>query len=88
MEEPILAAWGAPRMERPYPSESTRDAQSRRARNRAARADWMRFLDARCARCGMARVHVTHETDPATSAEGPDYYADFLDQLHLFVDTA
>ena len=75
----------APQMEPPVPGETAHEAAARRQRNRDARNDWALFLDARCAECGHARMHVDHETDPATSPEGPDYYADILDELHPFV---
>lgn len=71
-------------MEPPVAGETSKQAEERRSRNRLARDEWGAFLDARCARCDHVRFHVFHEEDPATSVEGPDYYADILDQLHPF----
>jgi hypothetical protein len=65
-----------PRAEPPVPGETSREARERRERNRQVRADREHWDMARC-RCGLARVNVVHEMDPASAPEGPDYYADF-----------
>jgi len=70
----------------PVPGETTKEAVARRRLNRMRQGQWDLWTDQRCERCGEARLHVNHEPNPATSIEGPDYYADFLDELHPFVE--
>jgi hypothetical protein len=77
--------WLSWRREPPVPGETGREARARIERNRQARIAWNRASNQRCAKCGHTRFNVLHETDPATSAEGPYYFADFLDELHPFV---
>ena len=79
-----MARLVAPTLEPRVPGEARGAAWRRQKRNRAARAEWLRVLEEPCARCGYARINVRHETDPATSPEGPAYYADMLDELHEF----
>ena len=73
-----------PEMRPPVEGESSREARERRDLNRKDRAEWSRWIDMRCARCGEVRHHVNHEPNPETSIEGPDYYASFIDELHPF----
>jgi hypothetical protein len=71
----------------PKPDHETPGERNRRNdRNRLARQEWERtYFGDRCARCGMVRANVVHETDPVNSSEGMDYFSDMLDQLHEFV---
>lgn len=66
------------------PGETQTQQRDRSRRNKQRREEWFRFMEQRCSRCGLARINVRHETDPATSPEGPAYYADMLDELHEF----
>lgn len=82
---------GRPRfpLERPVlPGETPKEARRRRDLNRAERRAYWAWWSAICGRCGEVRGHVNHEPNPATSIEGPDYYADFLDELHEFVEAS
>lgn len=74
-ESPRRREW--PKVERPVPGETGYEARQRRHRNRQSRADFERWAYVKCSRCGMARINVVHEQDPATAPEGPEYYADF-----------
>jgi hypothetical protein len=67
----------APAYERSADGETPRERTQRQSRNRLARQEWEAFTDARCLDCGQVRFHVSHEMDPATSPEGPEYHADF-----------
>jgi len=84
--EPVRTAMPrrAPEWEPPVPGETPREADVRRARNRDSRDEWHRYIDTRCADCGMVRFHVSHEMDPEHSAEGPEYHAEFAH--HPFVE--
>ena len=68
--------------------ETAKEARLRRDRNRAENQAYWAWWSAICARCDQVRGHVYHEPNPATSIEGPDYYADFLDELHAFEEGA
>ena len=82
IENPRRARY--PVMEAKPPSETPAEGDARRLRNADKRAAWTRWVSARCRKCGYVRVNVIHELDPATAPEGPEYFADFLDQLHPF----
>jgi hypothetical protein len=66
------------------PSETPQEARHRRYLDSKDADEWKWWAEAKCGRCGQVRTHVNHEPNPATSIEGPDYYADFLDELHPF----
>jgi hypothetical protein len=73
-----------PQQEPPVPGETRYQQQQRVARNRRARDQWAMYAAEICLRCGMARINVVHEQDPAAAPEGPDYYASLLHELHPF----
>ena len=39
----------------------------------------------KCRRCGLLRINVAHESDPATAPEGMAYFEALGDALHEFV---
>jgi len=66
-----------PEVERPPDFlETAREARQRRERNTQRRLEADRYNFEKCGRCGLARINVRHETDPANAPEGPDYYRD------------
>ena len=71
-----MDATARPAYRPPVPGETSRDKSRRNYLNRCDRAAWHAYSDARCARCGMVRFHVSHEMDPEHSPEGAAYHAD------------
>ena len=75
-------------VERPVPGETALQGRQRRDRNLFRRQEAHGYNYEQCGRCGLARINVRHETDPANAPEGPDYYrgmrfCDFLPTGHL-----
>ncbi|HEX5467032.1 MAG TPA: hypothetical protein VFW92_10215 [Candidatus Limnocylindrales bacterium] len=54
--------------------ESASERSRRNRLNRLDRKAYEAFMDMDCARCGLTRRNVRHETDREHAPEGPEYF--------------